>query len=406
MTSASQPDPVPVIELNPLTIRRAGAEYLVHAGIPGRFLAANGAALEVIERWRGSPQHRPTRPGGTAELQSLIASLTWIGALRSVDGIPIAPPSRSLVERAKALLPRGRTLRHHALCAISKHLPPRMALSLSAELTQRALRSSRALDISAKAMIRERGLTRSLQSDRYVRRHEKAASRQDALVRLAYYASPDTLSRFLTRDVTVDGTQHLADALALGRGAIVVALHAGAFPIIPLWLAATQSDTVMFHYGITTHHVNLGILFDRHKRECAWGNVSIFSSASTSDVKKVVARVRAGAIALVLPDYAPHTNSPNSTHSRAGHAPFEARAPSLRWLGWLVRISQAPVIAADARFPARRGSSYRMTFASLRRQSVLAGDDVGFSTSVRDDLLARYADDPWEWAFLYSVNVA
>jgi lauroyl/myristoyl acyltransferase len=381
--------PSPSVAFGKLRLRQVCEEHIVSGAVPGRHVALNTGALTLVQSWRAG--NAPADAGVGArpeEIHQILDALIWAGAVVAVDGRPVTPPPRSQRERLRAVHLLASLLRHETLRWAARRLPSRWALAVSTAITRAALRRDGGISRAAQEKVRSGQLTGALATGAVIARHEHALARQDALVRLAYFGAAPKVSSFLARQVRVEGAELLRES-AENRRTIVTGLHAGAFPLIPLWLMATQRHTVMFHYGASVSTQTVQEIFEPHQRDHAWGRISIFSSTSPRDVRQLVRALREGAIAVVLPDYTPAASGTNTD--------------ALRWIGWLARITGAGLIRADAAFPDESSSRYRLRFTRMPVPPPAAPEvEVDFATQVRDQLLESYRERAWEWAFLYT----
>lgn len=379
----------PSVAFGKFRLRQVGDEHIVSGAVPGRHVALNTGALTLVQGWRAGDSPADAGVGARAEeLHQILDALIWAGAVVAVDGRPVAPPPLSLRERLRAAGMLASLLRHETLRWAARRLPSRCALAVSTAITRAALRRDGGIRRAAQERVRSGQLTGALATRAVIARHEHVLARQDALVRLAYFGTAPKVSSFLARHVLVQGAELLREA-AENRGTIVTGLHAGAFPLIPVWLMATQQHTVMFHYGASVFSRTAQEIFEPHQRDHSLGRSSIFSSTSPRDVRRLVRALREGAIAVVLPDYAPAARGTNTD--------------AIRWIGWLARITGAGLIRADAAFPDESSNRYRLRFTRMPVLPPATPEaEVGFATQVRDELLESYRERAWEWAFLYT----
>ena len=412
------------IRLHPFIIRPvADDEYAIVRADGGAVVRTREMGVAVVRQLRRNPDLARVRrvieeaSGSPVDLQPLLDSLLRAGLVRAADGRTVDATRMSLRRRVRCLWrcygdPGNRVTR-----AALAYLPPAYGLRVVRPLRRRLIRHSRAVPEGLQLAARVAPGWSAAPPAELRELHIRALAGQDALARMLVHAHPAALDRWMARQVSVRGTEHLDQLQKAGRGAIVAFLHHGAFPLIPVKLLSLGYSFHGFHWSVDFAGGDFAGVFRRHAEMRGWGTGEYLGLPNLPKIAALVGALRAGGIATVMPDFYSPPASDASARARAFHG--EAR-PNLDpstvavsiggarvlvhgWIGWLVRRSGAAVV--PARCVVDQRGEYRVEFGSpLEWTGDMEGSardaEAVITREVFTALSPEIVTSPEEWTFL------
>lgn len=406
------------IQLHRLTTRKIAADkYLVgRAGVRGAIVTGSLGAAAIDMLRKGQPRLEVEAALSRAtetdvEIRDLLLALLRAGFIREADSTPL---DTSRIKWYKQVTSRFRARRVVPWVTdfVATRLPPRMAAGALARIRYHALAASREFSIhELRDRIASSGLAISASG---CRQHQRELADQDALTRLIIQSDPVRLDRWLRKHVCFSGRQHLLDAIATGRGAIIATFHYGAFPLLPVSLAANGFPISMPHFGVHFGSTPHERVFEAHVLACGWAPVVVHRTASLSMIAQLSRTLRAGGVVCIAADYCrpalqhAHSAKKESDRQASISVTIAGRAMTVENLvGWLVTTTGATILPALS----YRGAHGDYT-VEIRPGLKLGESDPATSReraaqatrSVVAALQSDVVDNPLKWAFLSSIS--
>lgn len=190
----------------------------------------------------------------------------------------------------------------------------------------------------------------------------------------------------LARVRTVIGGEHLAAALAAGRGVLIAAPHQGSWELLNLWLSLQGPLTIL--YRVPQRPAFESLLVDARG---ALGAEAV--RAEASGVRLLFRRIREGRMVGILPDQRPKGGE-------GVEVPFFGRPTvTMSLLARLAHKTGAPVLLAAAeRLPGGKGWTIRIEPA----EAAVADADASAATAALNrgiERLVAHAPAQYQWTY-------
>ena len=409
------------VRLHGLSTRQIAPDKYIIGRAGGRGAIITGtlgvAAIDLLDKG-SSPREVEAllsrRTNTSVEICVLLSSLLRAGFITTADSTRFATSRVGAWTQLHAKL-RARLNPTALTDFLAASVPPALGLRILGEVRYRALSASSAF--SANELTRRISASGFPISPGMCRRHQRELASQDSLTRIIIQAQPARLDSWIRSNVTLVGRRHLIDSLDGGRGTIVAAFHYGAFPLLPVCLAANGFPISMPHFGVQFGALPHERVFDSHVRACGWAPVVVHRKGSLATIAQLIRTLKAGGIAVISADYcSPHArdDSPDAKDRSARQTRITVGIGDRRMMvenlvGWLAAMTGASVLPSVS-YRKRRGKyavELRPALEFTKPDNLSSRDCASTITrSVFASLERDVVADPLKWAFLGSFTEA
>ena len=404
-----------------VTRQIASDRYLVgRAGVRGAITtSALGVAAIRLLRTGSPPREIQLLLGrssdATVEMSGLLSALLRAGFIRKADSTRFNTRRIGVWAQARAYMRPRLNLAARLTDFLATSVPPAWGLRILRAIRYRAISTS--APFSAEVLARRISVDGSPVPLEICRNHQRELSDQDSLTRIIIQSEPRRLDSWIRQNVSLVGRQNLVDSLATGRGTIVAAFHYGAFPLMPVCLAANGFALTMPHFGVQFGGIPHERVFDAHVDACGWAPVVVHRKGSLAAIAQIVRTLRAGGVACISVDYCnPFVRDEHSEQrNRSGRpAQIEVAVAGRRimvenWVGWLAAASNASVLPSMSyrKTSGRYAVELRPALEFANSNELSSGEwSSAITLRVVAALEPDVAADPLKWAFLSTFTQA